>query len=63
MNWKKWVAVGIAAAIVITGIVMHLVQPTISYAWTELIAAGTFVGGAVAGYLFGKNSPIVTVNE
>jgi len=54
MNWKKWVGIGVAAAVVICGIVLHLVQPTVSFAWTELMCAGTFVGGGVAGYLLGK---------
>lgn len=51
MNWKKWLAVGITAAVVITGIILHLVQPTISFAWTELICACTFVAGVAVGYL------------
>lgn len=63
MNWKKWTAIGIAVAIVITGIVLHLVQPTISFAWTELMCTGTFIGGGIAGYLFGKNNPVVEPKE
>ncbi len=54
MNWMKWVGIGIAAAIVITGIVLHILQPTISFAWTELFCAGSFVGGGLAGYFLGK---------
>lgn len=55
MNWKKWVGIGIAVAIVIAGIVLHLLQPTISFAWTELLCTGTFIGGGVAGYFLGRH--------
>ena len=54
MNWKKWTAIGVAAATVITGVVLHLIQPECSWAWTELIALGTFVAGGVAGWLGAK---------
>lgn len=57
MNWKKWVAVGITAAVVITGIILHLVQPTISFAWTELMCACAFVAGGVSGYLIKGKMP------
>ena len=54
-NWKQWTAVGITAATIITGIVLHFVQPTVSYAFTEAMIAGGFVLGSVAGYLFKQN--------
>jgi hypothetical protein len=51
MNWKKWTAIGITVAVVATGIILHLVQPTISFAWTELMCACAFIAGGVSGYL------------
>lgn len=51
-NWKQWTAFGLMIAVIITIVVLHLVQPAISFAWTELFAGGSFVLGAVAGYLF-----------
>lgn len=51
MNWKKWTAIGIGAAVIIAIIVLHIVQPKISYAWAELLCFGTFVAGVAAGYL------------
>ena len=55
-NWKQWTAVGVTAAVVIAAVVCHLVQPTVTYAWLEMVSAGTFVLGAVAGYMFKKNN-------
>ena len=59
-NRRKWVAVSITIAIVALGIVLHLVQPNVTYAMAELMCAFTFIGGAVAGYFYGKSKqPIV----
>jgi hypothetical protein len=55
-TWKQWTAIGIIAAVIITGIVLHLVQPAVSYAWLEAVSAGTFVLGGVSGYLLKKNN-------
>ncbi len=55
LNWQQWTAIGVTAAVVITGIVLHFVQPAVSYAFTEVMTAGGFVVGAVAGYLFKSN--------
>lgn len=55
-TWKQWTAFGIIVAVVITAVVCHLVQPTVSYAWFEMIALGTFVLGCVTGYLLKKNN-------
>lgn len=52
LTWQQWTAIGILVAVVITGVVLHLVQPTVSFAFTEIIGAGGFVLGAVSGYLF-----------
>lgn len=54
MNWKKWTAIGIIAAVMIAFIVLHLIQPEVTYAFTELIAFGTFILGGVAGYFISK---------
>ena len=56
LTWQQWTAIGITAAVVITGIVLHLVQPAVSYAFTEMMAVGSFVLGGVAGYLLKKNN-------
>lgn len=57
-TWKQWTAIGIIAAVIITGIVLHLVQPAVSYAWLEAVATGTFVLGGVTGWLLKKNNII-----
>ena len=54
-TWKQWTALGIVVAVVIAAVVCHLVQPVVTYAWLEMISAGTFVLGGVAGYLLKKN--------
>ncbi len=51
MNWKKWLGIGIIAAVVIAIVVLHLVQPKVTYAFAEIMAAITFVAGGVAGWL------------
>ena len=54
-NWKQWTSFGIVAALLITIIVLHLVQPQITYSFAELM---TFIGavvGFVAGYLFKRD--------
>lgn len=57
-TWKQWTALGIVVAVIIAAVVCHLVQPEVSYAWLEMIAAGTFVLGGVTGYLLKKNDII-----
>lgn len=42
------------AAAVIAILVLHLVQPEVTYAFAEVMSAITFVGGGVAGYLIAK---------
>lgn len=54
-NWKQWTGFGIIVAFIIAAVVCHLVQPEVSYAWLEMVAAGTFVLGGVAGWLFAKS--------
>ena len=39
-TWKRWTALGIILAVVITCGVMHLVQPQISYAFAEVMKGG-----------------------
>ena len=55
-TWKQWTALGLTAAVVIAAVVCHLVQPQVTYAWLEIVACGTFVLGAVTGYLLKKNN-------
>lgn len=53
-NWKQWTAIGITVTIIVAAIICHLVQPTITYAWLEIVSVSTFSLGAVTGYLFNK---------
>ena len=55
-NWKQWTALGIIAAVIIAAVVLHLVQPQVSYAYLEICAAVTFVLGGVAGWLLAKKN-------
>lgn len=61
-TWKEWTAIGIIAAVIIAAVVCHLVQPHVTYAWLEMVAAGTFVLGGLAMYLLLKNK-IVNKNK
>ena len=51
-TWKQWTALGLCAAFIVTLIILHLVQPGVSYAFAECMSAVAFVLGAVTGYLF-----------
>lgn len=58
LTWQQWTAIGIIAAVVITGIILHFVQPQVSYALTEAMTAGGFVVGGIAGYMLKKKNII-----
>lgn len=55
LTWQQWTAIGIIAAVIIAAIVLHLVQPQVSYAFFEIGAVVTFALGVVVGYLLKKN--------
>lgn len=55
LTWKQWTAVGIIIAVVAAAIICHLVQPVVSYAWLEIVSAGTFILGVISGYLLKKD--------
>lgn len=55
LTWKQWTAIGILIAVIITLVVLHLVQPSISFALTEIFSFGAFILGCVAGFLFEKD--------
>ena len=57
LTWQQWTAIGVVTAFIIAAIVLHFVQPKVSYAFTEAASALTFVVGGVAGYLFAKKNP------
>ena len=57
-TWKQWTAIGIIAAVIIAAVVCHLVQPQVTYAWLEMVSAGTFVLGALVGYWLKKNDVV-----
>ena len=50
-TWQQWTALGIFAAAVIALVVLHFVQPSVSYAFTEAMTAGGVVVGGIGGYL------------
>lgn len=54
-TWKQWTALGLTLAVVIAAVVCHLVQPSVSYAWLEMVSLVTFILGGVTGYLLKKN--------
>ena len=51
LTWQQWTAIGIILAVIITGVILHLVQPNVSFAFTEIIGLGAFVLGVISGYL------------
>jgi hypothetical protein len=55
-TWKQWTGFGIIVAVIIVGVICHLVQPQVSYAYFEMIVGGAFVAGGFAGYLLKKNN-------
>jgi len=59
-TWQQWTALGIIAAVIIAAIVLHLVQPNVSYAFFEIGALVMFGIGVVTGYLLKKKN---IVNE
>ena len=62
-TWKQWTALGLIAAVVITLVVLHFVQPTVSYAFTEVMTAGGVAVGVLIGYLLKKNNIINKTNK
>lgn len=54
LSWQQWTAIGIIAAIILTAIVLHLVQPQVSFAFTEIAGLATFAIGVLTGYFIGK---------
>ena len=62
-TWKQWTAIGVIVAVIIAAVVCHLVQPQVTYAWLEIVACGTFVLGAVTGYLLKKNNIVKTTEK
>jgi putative flippase GtrA len=60
-NWKRWTAFGIIAALIITMVVLHLVQPQVTYSFAEIMTAVGTVVGFIAGYLFKRDVTQVQV--
>lgn len=50
-SWKFWTLFGIFASLLIATVVLHLVQPKVTYAWLEIVSSVTFVLGCVAGVI------------
>lgn len=53
-TWKQWTAFGLIIAVILACIILHLVQPTVTFAFAEIMAFVGTVAGAVAGYLFNQ---------
>lgn len=62
LTWQQWTSIGVIVAFAVIFIILHLVQPSISFAFAELFAIGTFVGGFASGYLFSKRIKIEDKN-
>lgn len=60
LNWQQLTAIAIIAVVIITGIILHLVQPNVSFAFTELLSGGCFILGGISGYMLKKNNIIKT---
>lgn len=62
-TWKNWTAFGIIVVAILGFGICHLVQPQVSYAWLEVISAGTFALGGISGYLIGKGNSSIQINS
>lgn len=62
-NWKQWTAFGLVLAVIIVGVILHLVQPEVSYALLEMVSGGTFVLGGFATWLFMKGKTPIQINS
>ena len=62
-NWKQWTAFGLVVAVIIVGVILHLVQPEVSYALLEMVSGGTFVLGGFATWLFMKGKTPIQINS
>ena len=54
LTWQQWVGIGLVAATIITLVVLHFVQPEVSYAFTEAMTVGGVMVGGIAGWLISK---------
>lgn len=62
-NWKQWTGFAILIAVIIAFVVLHFVQPVVSYAFMEFTCAGTFVLGFISGYLLNKTQKTEQINS
>ena len=62
-TWKQWTSLALVLATVLACFIMHLVQPTISYAFAEVMTLFSAVVGFVAGYLFKRDVKQIQVGE
>lgn len=53
-SWQQWVAISLIIVVIITAIVLHLIQPNISFLFTDLIALLSFALGVLVDRLLVK---------
>ena len=54
-TWKEWTGFGLVAALIIAIVVLHFVQPVVSYTLLEFACCGIGIITFVTDYLFGKS--------
>lgn len=59
MTTKRWIAVGIAVAVILGSLGLIKIFPF----WVTLACLVTFVGGFIGGYLFKKPEIVETIKE
>lgn len=54
LSWQQWTGIGIIAAVIIVIIILHFVQPKVSFAFAEIATIVGFLLGGFSAYLFNK---------
>lgn len=51
-TWKQWTSMVLIILTILSCVIMHLVQPQVSYAFAETMTLIGVIVGFIAGYLF-----------
>ena len=62
-TWKQWTSLALIVVTVLTCFIMHLVQPTITYAFAEVMTLIGAIIGFIAGYLFKRDKKQTQVSR